>query len=43
VRDLHATILRLIGLDDMQLTYYFNGRNYRLPENGGELINQSLS
>jgi hypothetical protein len=23
--DLHATILRLMGLDDMRLTFYFNG------------------
>jgi hypothetical protein len=42
MRDLHATILRLMGLDDMRLTFYFNGRNYRLTENGGQLINQAL-
>jgi Protein of unknown function (DUF1501) len=43
MRDLHATILRLMGLDDFRLTFYFNGRNYRLTENGGELIRQALA
>lgn len=42
MRDLHATILRLMGLDDMRLTFYFNGRNYRLTENGGELVKEAL-
>jgi len=42
MRDLHATILRLMGLDDMRLTFYFNGRNYRLTENGGQLIREAL-
>jgi hypothetical protein len=43
MRDLHATILRLMGLDDLRLTFYFNGRNYRLTENGGELIQPALA
>ena len=43
MRDLHATILRLMGLDDMRLTFYFNGRNYRLTENGGQLIKQAMA
>lgn len=43
MRDLHATILHLMGLDDMRLTFYFNGRNYRLTENGGQMIQQSLA
>lgn len=43
MRDLHATILRLMGLDDMRLTFLFNGRNHRLTENGGELIRQALA
>ena len=42
MRDLHATILRLMGLDDFKLTFYFNGRNHRLTENGGTLIQQAL-
>ena len=43
MRDLHATILRLMGLDDMRLTFYFNGRNMRLTDNGGQLIRQALA
>lgn len=38
MRDLHATILRHMGLDDMALTFYFNGRHHRLTENGGRNI-----
>jgi hypothetical protein len=43
MRDLHATILRLMGLDDFKLTFYFNGRNHRLTENGGTLIQEALA
>jgi hypothetical protein len=43
MRDLHATILHLMGLDDMRLTYYFNGRNHRLTENGGRVIHPALA
>jgi uncharacterized protein (DUF1501 family) len=42
MRDLHATMLRLLGLDDFKLTFYFNGRHYRLTENGGQIIHQAL-
>jgi uncharacterized protein (DUF1501 family) len=40
VHDLHATILALMGLDHMQLTYLHNGRDERATINGGELISQ---
>jgi uncharacterized protein (DUF1501 family) len=40
VHDLHATILALMGLDHMQLTYLHNGRDERATINGGELIPQ---
>jgi hypothetical protein len=43
MRDLHATILRLMGLDDMRLTFYFNGRHHRLTDNGGRLIDEALA
>jgi len=43
MRDLHATILNLMGLDDFRLTYYFDGRNLRLTENGGKLIKEALA
>jgi hypothetical protein len=42
VRDLHATILHLMGLDDARLTFYFNGRNMRLTDNGGRLMREAL-
>ena len=43
MRDLHATILHLMGLDDARLTFLFNGRDMRLTDNGGELIRQALA
>ena len=43
VRDLHATILHLLGLDDMKLTFLFNGRFQRLTENGGQVISKALA
>ena len=43
MRDLHATILHLMGLDDNRLTFYFNGRNHRLTENGGQLIKAAMA
>ncbi len=35
VNDLHATILRLLGLDHEQLTFLFQGRHQRLTDVGG--------
>jgi len=35
VNDLHATILKLLGLDHTALTYLFEGRDYRLTDVGG--------
>ena len=32
VHDLHATLLHLLGMNHEQLTYRFNGRDYRLPD-----------
>lgn len=42
IRDVHATILHLMGLNDMRLTYYHAGRNRRLTDTGGRLIQQVL-
>ena len=36
VNDLHATILKLLGLDHEKLTFLFQGRNQRLTDVGGE-------
>jgi hypothetical protein len=38
VHDLHATILALMGLDHLRLTYRHNGRDERATVNGGEVI-----
>lgn len=38
VRDFHVTLLRLLGLDDNQLTYFHAGRFQQLSQFGGEVI-----
>ena len=38
VHDLHATVLYLLGLDHLLLTYLHNGRDERPTINGGRLI-----
>jgi hypothetical protein len=43
VHDLHATILHLLGLDHFRLTYRHNGRDERLTDNFGELIQGILA
>ncbi|MFN0171941.1 MAG: DUF1501 domain-containing protein [Bryobacteraceae bacterium] len=40
--DLHATMLHLMGLNDMKLTYYHSGRFKRLTDLGGKLIKEAL-
>ena len=43
VNDLHATVLHLLGLDHKQLTYRFQGRDFRLTDVGGNVIEQLLA
>ncbi|HXG12840.1 MAG TPA: DUF1501 domain-containing protein [Gemmataceae bacterium] len=43
VHDIHATILHLLGLDHRRLTFRHNGRNERLTDNGGEVIQKVLA
>jgi len=38
VHDLHATILRLMGIDHERLTYKFQGRRYRLTDVFGDVV-----
>lgn len=40
--DLHATIMHLMGLDDMKLTYYHGGRFKRITDLGGRTITESI-
>ncbi len=43
VHDLHATILHLMGLDHERLTYRFGGRDFRLTDVSGNVVNGVLS
>ncbi|HZT82848.1 MAG TPA: DUF1501 domain-containing protein, partial [Gemmataceae bacterium] len=43
VHDLHATILHLLGMDHKKLTYFHNGRDERLTDNGGRVIKELLA
>ncbi|MBL8232544.1 MAG: DUF1501 domain-containing protein [Bryobacterales bacterium] len=43
VHDLHATILHLLGFDHLKLTYRFQGRDYRLTDVHGNLVEQVLA
>ncbi|TPW05081.1 MAG: hypothetical protein FD129_2813, partial [bacterium] len=38
VHDLHATILRLMGFDHTRLTYRYGGRDYRLTDVFGSIV-----
>ncbi|MFA6547153.1 MAG: DUF1501 domain-containing protein [Limisphaerales bacterium] len=40
---MHATILHLLGLDHLKLTFRFQGRDYRLTDVHGELIHKLLA
>jgi uncharacterized protein (DUF1501 family) len=43
VHDLHATILHLLGFDHEKLTYRFQGRDFRLTDVHGELVEKILA
>jgi hypothetical protein len=43
VHDLHATMLHLLGVDHKRLTHFHNGRNYRLTDVAGNVIEKILS
>ena len=43
VHDLHATMLHLLGIDHKQLTYFHNGRRYRLTDVAGEVLTKILA
>jgi hypothetical protein len=42
VNDFHATILRLLGVDHERLTFRFQGRNFRLTDVAGKVIEKIL-
>jgi hypothetical protein len=43
VRDLHVTLLRLLGLDDNKLTFYHAGRFKQLSQFGGQVIRELMT
>jgi len=43
VHDLHATILHLLGIDHEKLTFKYQGRNFRLTDVHGRLMQKSLA
>jgi hypothetical protein len=43
IRDLHVTLLHLLGLDDNKLTYFHGGRFKQLSQFGGELIPELIA
>ena len=43
VRDVHVTLLHLLGLDDNKLTYFHGGRFKQLSQFGGNLIDEIIA
>jgi len=41
--DLHATILHLLGLDHEKLTYRYAGRDFRLTDVSGNVVNEIIA
>jgi hypothetical protein len=42
IRDVHVTLLHLLGLDDNKLTYYHAGRFKQLSQFGGDVIRELI-
>jgi hypothetical protein len=43
IHDLHATILALLGFDHTKLTYRYNGRDFRLTDNFGQVVKDVIA
>jgi uncharacterized protein (DUF1501 family) len=43
VHDLHATLLHLLGFDHTKLTYRFQGRDFRLTDVHGEVVEKLIA
>src|SRR5437016_4532138 len=43
LKNLHCTILRLLGLDDNKLTYFHAGRFKQLSQTGGQMIKELIA
>ena len=42
IHDLHATILRVLGIDHTKLTFKFQGRHFRLTDVAGKVVDDLL-
>jgi len=43
IHDLHATLLALLGFDHTKLTYRYNGRDFRLTDNFGNVVKDIIA
>jgi len=43
VHDLHATILHLMGINHERLTYHYSGRDFRLTDVAGEVVQNIIA
>ena len=43
LHDLHATMLHLLGLDHLKLTYRYAGRDFRLTDVHGEVVHEIIA
>jgi hypothetical protein len=43
VHDLHATVLKCMGVDHTKLTYKFQGRDFRLTDVSGNVVTKLLA
>ena len=43
VNDLHATLLALLGLDHLKLTFRLNGRDFRLTDVAGNVVKEIIA
>jgi hypothetical protein len=43
IHDLHATMLHLMGLDHKKLTYRFAGRDFRLTDVHGNVVQELIA
>ncbi|MCA9413807.1 MAG: DUF1501 domain-containing protein, partial [Candidatus Omnitrophica bacterium] len=42
VNDFHATALNLFGLDHLKLTYRYKGRDFRLTDVAGKVVDRLI-
>ena len=43
VHDLHATMLRLLGIDHERLTFKYQGRYFRLTDIAGKVVQEVIA